>query len=619
MLLALGTASTWFLAASAQAQIGSGWTQTNFTERLEYESNDVLITISPPPSSFDNGDCEYDNTDGIETFQLLNSHSNRAEIRANDDYSSGSRQFEADVLVSEPSADECIHQIFNGTVSPYLLLREETNDNGSLKVALNAGGGASNLGSNLYGTWFHLNTINSLVNGYTYVYLNGTLIWSGANPGGTFYTKYGCYGTLAAASAKIQFKNVKFYYGGDTNEATVASPTLSPGGGTYTSAQSVTISTTTDDASIRYTTDGSTPSETNGTLYSSPVNISSTTTLKAIAFETGFFDSGIAMATYTINSLPAGWTDTDIGAVGQPGSASYSSGVFTVSGSGTDIWGIGDQFNYAYESATNDFTLTARVVSQNGADSWAKSGVMIRGDTTTNSPYAALYVTPGQGVSMQCRTASGASAVDLDIQSNNAAPYWVSLTRSGNYFAAYSSPDGVNWTLLASTNITMNANVLAGLCVCAHDNTSLDTATIDNVSVAAPSQFAIPFSAVSASSTYESYWPSNTVDGNLNTRWTSSGTNQWIQYDLGSTQLVSLVDLAFYDGNSRLYYFNVLMGNSTNGPWTTVLANLTNSGTTTNLETYDFAATYGRYVRVLCNTGNHDNYNNITETQVWGY
>src|SRR5215469_10986950 len=94
----LAVSSLWLLPSHTQAQIGSGWTPATFSERFEYESNDVLLTISPPPSSFNNGYCEYDNTGGTETFQLLNSHSNRGEIRFNDDYSTGSRQFQADVL-----------------------------------------------------------------------------------------------------------------------------------------------------------------------------------------------------------------------------------------------------------------------------------------------------------------------------------------------------------------------------------------------------------------------------------------------------------------------------------------------------------------------------------------
>ena len=58
--------------------------------------------------------------------------------------------------------------------------------------------------------------------------------------------------------------------------------------GTYGTAQLVTISTTTNGATIRYTTDGSTPSEIAGTVYSSPVTISADLTLQAIAYATGY-------------------------------------------------------------------------------------------------------------------------------------------------------------------------------------------------------------------------------------------------------------------------------------------------------------------------------------------
>src|SRR5437016_7736906 len=81
-------------AYTLHAQVGTGWTPATFSQRFEYESNDVLITISPPPAYFNNGYCSYSNAAGVETFQLLSHHSNRAEIRPNDDYSSGARQFQ---------------------------------------------------------------------------------------------------------------------------------------------------------------------------------------------------------------------------------------------------------------------------------------------------------------------------------------------------------------------------------------------------------------------------------------------------------------------------------------------------------------------------------------------
>jgi hypothetical protein len=85
----------------------------------------------------------------------------------------------------------------------------------------------------------------------------------------------------------------------------VAAPTFSPASGTYTSAQLVTITSATPNALIRYTTDGSAPSETAGTLYTkTPVSVGVTTTLNAIAYEIGFTDSQVTSATYTIGSPP---------------------------------------------------------------------------------------------------------------------------------------------------------------------------------------------------------------------------------------------------------------------------------------------------------------------------
>jgi hypothetical protein len=78
-----------------------------------------------------------------------------------------------------------------------------------------------------------------------------------------------------------------------------ATPTFSPSGGTFNAPQSVTISETTPGATIYFTTNGSNPS-TRSTLYNGPVTISATTTLKAIAVATGYSNSAIAGATYTM-------------------------------------------------------------------------------------------------------------------------------------------------------------------------------------------------------------------------------------------------------------------------------------------------------------------------------
>ena len=82
----------------------------------------------------------------------------------------------------------------------------------------------------------------------------------------------------------------------------VAAPTFSPAPGTYAAAQSVTISTTTSGATIRYTTDGSTPGETVGTVYSGLISVTGTMTIKAVAYKTGLTTSSVSTGAYTITS-----------------------------------------------------------------------------------------------------------------------------------------------------------------------------------------------------------------------------------------------------------------------------------------------------------------------------
>jgi len=78
-------------------------------------------------------------------------------------------------------------------------------------------------------------------------------------------------------------------------------PSFSPISGTYYAPQSVALSDTTPGVNFYYTTNGSIPSTTS-TLYTGPITVATTTTLKAIAAGNGYSQSAVATASYTIQS-----------------------------------------------------------------------------------------------------------------------------------------------------------------------------------------------------------------------------------------------------------------------------------------------------------------------------
>ena len=195
------------------------------------------------------------------------------------------------------------------------------------------------------------------------------------------------------------------------------------------------------------------------------------------------FNSAVASAT-PVASLPPPWLTVDVGNVGVTGNASYSSGIFTVNGSGNAISNSADAFRYVYQSVTGNFTAVAEVTSESDTGPWAEAGLMVRETTNANSRYFAEYITPtsGHGLSAQYRSATGSNTVDFADRSGIAAPYWVKVVRNNNTFTAYRSSDGTNWTKTGnSQNISMASTICVGLPVCANNNSVLCTGTFGNV------------------------------------------------------------------------------------------------------------------------------------------
>jgi putative Ig domain-containing protein len=183
--------------------------------------------------------------------------------------------------------------------------------------------------------------------------------------------------------------------------------------------------------------------------------------------------------------LPSPWAQRDLGSVGVAGTARLADGTFTVTGSGSDIWGGGDAFHFVYQPWTGDGSIVARIASVTTANNWSKAGVMFRQTLSGGSAHAVMLVSAAKGTAFQRRRSSGADSVST-TGSSSAAPRWVRLERSGNLFSAFESADGINWTFVGSDTIAMAQQIFVGLAVTSHDNTRSTTAAI-SVTVAVPS------------------------------------------------------------------------------------------------------------------------------------
>ena len=180
--------------------------------------------------------------------------------------------------------------------------------------------------------------------------------------------------------------------------------------------------------------------------------------------------------------LPAPWSSRDVGAVGLPGSASFSNNTFTVKASGDDIWGSADGLHYVSQPMNGDFDIVARVASLEYVHAWTKAGVMIRQSEAAGAAQAMMLVSPAKGLAFQRRTADGGLTTST-AGGSGTAPVWVKLERRGATVKAYRSANGTAWTLVGSDTLTMTGGVQAGLGLAGHNNSRLATATFDSVTV----------------------------------------------------------------------------------------------------------------------------------------
>jgi hypothetical protein len=180
-------------------------------------------------------------------------------------------------------------------------------------------------------------------------------------------------------------------------------------------------------------------------------------------------------------ALPWPWEHADVGFVGVPGSATQSSGVFTVRGAGEDVWGTADAFHFAYQQLTADGTITARVTNVAGSQAWTKVGIMIRESLAESAAHHFLLVSEGRGLAYQRRPTTGGSSLNTTLPSA-AQPVFRIRRRGGTLQIQMASGVGATFQTIANASFPRGI-AYVGLVTSSHDTARLATGTFDRVVV----------------------------------------------------------------------------------------------------------------------------------------
>ncbi|MFD4024474.1 ABC transporter permease subunit [Streptomyces sp. NPDC058576] len=135
---------------------------------------------------------------------------------------------------------------------------------------------------------------------------------------------------------------------------------------------------------------------------------------------------------------------------------------------------VNDSFYFVHKTLTGDGTLTVPLRSltgvadtgtgktAQGAQPWAKAGIIVKEGLTQGAPYAAVMATGGHGVRMQydyTHDTAGPSGKATQESSR-----WLRLVRSGDVLTGFSSTDGSHWTKVGHAKLPRLARtVQAGL------------------------------------------------------------------------------------------------------------------------------------------------------------
>ena len=204
--------------------------------------------------------------------------------------------------------------------------------------------------------------------------------------------------------------------------------------------------------------------------------------------------------------FPVRYFNLDLGDIGVAGSTCKNGNIWTLAGSGNDIGGTSDQFQFAYtQNGIADLDVSGQLTVQDNTNA-SKLGIMIRDSSTNTSRFIMLaHVNSGNKINLEYRAVPAGPTTTIPVMGTFPLPYFMKISKLGTKYTPYISPDGLTWTKVGGpydlgfgTDPT-NAPYY-GMAISSLNNNSLSTGSINNFSLVSSGVLPIRLESFSAES-----------------------------------------------------------------------------------------------------------------------
>jgi hypothetical protein len=195
-------------------------------------------------------------------------------------------------------------------------------------------------------------------------------------------------------------------------------------------------------------------------------------------------------ASNSCDIFPVRYYHVDLGDIGLAGTTCKMGNVYQVTGSGTDIGGNSDQFQFAYTNIDDgDYTVYGRIIQQDASDPVSKFGIMVRDSLTNTSRFAYIAsINNGFNLIFEYRDVPNGPVTTVVLPGHFSLPYWARIDKSGTKYTGYVSADNINWTKITGP-VDLHfgsdpANIPNyGMAMSSVNNSILTSGKIDNFTV----------------------------------------------------------------------------------------------------------------------------------------